>query len=140
MDYISRNLYIVFVHGFEVLADSVRRRILELLADGPRAAGEIVAAAGTEFGITQPAVSQHLKILRDNGFTVVRKDGNRRLYETDPAAFVELEDAMARLRPASYASLDALATEIARGKRERRTRTTAPGRRNPDEETVPGSN
>ncbi|WP_241383462.1 ArsR/SmtB family transcription factor [Rhodococcus sp. CH91] len=110
------------MHGFEVLADPVRRRILELLSGGARAAGDIVTAIGEEFSISQPAVSQHLKVLRDHRFAVVYKDGARRLYELEPEVLVELEDWLERLHPPVYASLDALETEIARGRRERRGR------------------
>lgn len=108
------------MHGFEVLADPVRRRILELLAGGAYAAGDVSAAIGAEFGISQPAVSQHLKVLREAAFVCVHKDGTRRLYQLDPAPLAELEDWMARLRPLPAPALDALGTEIARGKRERR--------------------
>ncbi|MEU5841175.1 metalloregulator ArsR/SmtB family transcription factor [Rhodococcus sp. NPDC047139] len=114
------------MHGFEVLADPVRRRILELLTDGARTAGDIVATIGDEFSISQPAVSQHLKILRDQRFAVVHKDGTRRFYELDPAVLVELEDWLARLHPPTCTSLDALETEIVRGRRERRGRDAVP--------------
>jgi DNA-binding transcriptional ArsR family regulator len=59
------------VHAFDVLGDPVRRRILELLADGEMASGAICAAVQQEFGISQPAVSQHLKVLRDGGLATV---------------------------------------------------------------------
>ena len=68
------------MHAFDVLRDPVRRRILELLADGEAASGRVVEVIQREFGITQPAVSQHLKVLRDSGFATVRPDGARRLY------------------------------------------------------------
>ena len=71
------------MHAFDVLGDPVRRRILELLADGELTAGAIGATIQDEFAITQPAVSQHLKVLRDNGFASVRPDGQRRLYAVD---------------------------------------------------------
>ncbi|MEE2035510.1 ArsR/SmtB family transcription factor, partial [Rhodococcus chondri] len=67
--------------------------------------------------------SQHLKVLRDAGFVRVHKDGTRRLYRLDPAPLTALEDWMAGLRPLPAPALDALGTEIARGKRERRRRT-----------------
>ncbi|MGY3292361.1 putative ArsR family transcriptional regulator [Bradyrhizobium sp. LM3.6] len=60
---------------FEVLADPVRRRILELLAPREMASGEVVEVIGAEFGITQAAVSQHLKVLRESGFATVRAGG-----------------------------------------------------------------
>ena len=71
------------MHAFDVLGDPVRRRILELLASGEHSSGEIVAIAQREFGISQPAVSQHLRVLRDSGFASVRIDGARRLYTVD---------------------------------------------------------
>lgn len=122
--YISHNLYSGSVHGFEVLADPVRRRILELLAAGPLGAGDIVATVGAEFEISQPAVSQHLKVLREHRFAVVHRDGTRRIYELDRHALDELEGWLARLRPPAFSSLDALGTEIARGKRARRHRAS----------------
>ena len=73
------------MHAFEVLADPVRRRILELLGPGEMASGEVVEAIGAEFGITQAAVSQHLKVLRESGFARVRPDAQRRLYSVDAA-------------------------------------------------------
>ncbi|UYP21140.1 metalloregulator ArsR/SmtB family transcription factor [Rhodococcus sp. Z13] len=121
------------MHGFEVLADPVRRRILELLAEGAQAAGDIAATITREFSISQPAVSQHLKVLRDHDFAIVHKDGTRRLYELRPAALTELETWLARLHPPVLSALDALETEIARGRRERRTRGSMPGTRATDE-------
>jgi DNA-binding transcriptional ArsR family regulator len=79
------------VHAFDILGDPVRRRILELLADGERAAGQVSAVVQEEFGITQPAVSQHLKVLRENGFARVRAEGTRRLYAVDPAPLREAD-------------------------------------------------
>lgn len=108
------------MHAFDVLGDPVRRRILELLAAGERSAGDIAAAVGDEFGISQPAVSQHLKVLRDNGFSVVRADGTRRLYSLDDARLDEVDDFLATLRAGWSQKLDALGTEIARGRRQRR--------------------
>ena len=74
------------MHAFTVLADPVRRRIVEVLADGERSAGDVVEAVGGEFGISQSAVSQHLKVLRDHGFTRVRPAGARRVYALEPSA------------------------------------------------------
>ena len=109
------------MHAFDVLGDPVRRRILELLADGEQSAGVITAAIRDEFAITQPAVSQHLKVLRDNGFTTVRPDGQRRLYAVDGAALRDIDDWLNTFRRFWAPRLDALATEIARGKRQRRS-------------------
>ena len=74
------------MHAFDVLGDPVRRRILELLADGEQTSGAVTAVIQDEFGISQPAVSQHLKVLRDNGFATVRPDGARRLYAVNSRA------------------------------------------------------
>ena len=68
------------MHAFDVLGDPVRRRLLELLADHERSSGDMTAIVQAEFGLTQPAVSQHLKVLRDSGFASVRVDGARRIY------------------------------------------------------------
>lgn len=119
---IRHGLYDGGVHGFEVIADPVRRRILELLADGSRTAGDVVDVVRAEFAISQPAVSQHLKVLRDNRFVTVVPVGNRRLYELDPSPIADLENWLARVRPRPAPAFDALATEIARGRRERRRR------------------
>jgi DNA-binding transcriptional ArsR family regulator len=108
------------MHAFDVLGDPVRRRILELLADGERPAGEIGAVVQEEFGISQPGVSQHLRVLRDNGFAKVRPDGTRRLYSVDPAPLKEIDIWLERYRQFWTQRLDALGTELARGKRERR--------------------
>src|SRR5918998_6406093 len=108
------------MHAFDVLGEPVRRRILELLARGERTAGEIGAAVQEEFGITQPAVSQHLKVLRDSGFTTVRPEGTRRLYAVDPAPFRDIDGWLDHFRSFWGQRLDSLATELARGKRERR--------------------
>jgi DNA-binding transcriptional ArsR family regulator len=107
------------VHAFDVLGDPVRRRILELLAEGERAAGEIGAVVQGEFGISQPAVSQHLRVLRDHGFATVRPAGTRRLYAVDAAPLRELDAWLDRYRRFWDQRLDALDTEIARGRRAR---------------------
>ncbi|MEU8384434.1 metalloregulator ArsR/SmtB family transcription factor [Streptosporangium sp. NPDC048865] len=107
------------MHALDVLGDPVRRRILELLADGERAAGEIGAVVQEEFGISQPGVSQHLRVLRDNGFATVRAQGTRRLYAVDPAPLREVDRWLDRYRHFWNQRLDALGTEIARGRRER---------------------
>jgi DNA-binding transcriptional ArsR family regulator len=108
------------VHAFDVLGDPVRRRILELLADGELSSGSITETVRSEFGISQPAVSQHLKVLRDCGFATVRPAGTRRLYAVDAAPLHELEDWIERVRRFWDQRLDSLETELVRGKRERR--------------------
>jgi DNA-binding transcriptional ArsR family regulator len=108
------------VHAFDVLGDPVRRRILELLATGEASAGTITAVVQDEFGISQPAVSQHLRVLREHGFASVRPDGTRRLYALDAGGMRDVDGWLDRIRRAWTPPLDALATEVARGKRNRR--------------------
>lgn len=108
------------MHAFDVLADPVRRRILELLAEAEHSSGEIVTVVQDEFGITQAAVSQHLRVLRESGFATVRVDGPRRLYSVDAAPFAQVDAWLARFRRIWEHRLDALGTEIARGKKKRR--------------------
>jgi DNA-binding transcriptional ArsR family regulator len=105
------------VHALDVLGDPVRRRILVLLADGEQSSGELAAAIGAEFGISHPAVSQHLKVLRDNGFASVRAEGTRRLYAVEPAPLEELDAWVAQFRGFWTQRLDALGTELRRGRR-----------------------
>ena len=109
------------MHAFDVLGDPVRRRILELLAAGETSAGEVAARVGGEFGISQPAVSQHLKVLRDNGFATVRAEGTRRLYAVDPSGLQEVDAWVEQFRVFWDQKLDALGTEIARGRKARRS-------------------
>jgi DNA-binding transcriptional ArsR family regulator len=108
------------MHPFEVLSDPVRRRILEMLSHGEMTSGQVVDAMGTEFGITQAAVSQHLKVLRENGFARVRPEAQRRLYSLNAAGLQAVEAWVGQFRRFWDPKLDALETEIARGKRERR--------------------
>jgi DNA-binding transcriptional ArsR family regulator len=110
------------MHAFDVLGDPVRRRVLELLAGGERSAGAITEAVRGEFGISQPAVSQHLGVLRAAGFVTVRVAGPRRLYSLDPAPLREVDDWLDGFRRFWDQRLDALGTEIARGRRARRER------------------
>jgi DNA-binding transcriptional ArsR family regulator len=110
------------VHAFDVLRDPVRRRILELLAEGEQTSGAITAVVQEEFGISQPGVSQHLRVLRETGFATVRAEGTRRLYSIESAALHEVDSWLERFRHVWDHPLDALATELARGKRERRMR------------------
>jgi DNA-binding transcriptional ArsR family regulator len=109
------------VHAFDVLGDPVRRRILELLAGGEMSAGAIGATIQDEFAITQPAVSQHLKVLRDNGFTSVRPDRQRRLYAVNSEPLRDVDQWLDTFRRFWTPHLEALATEVARGKRHRRS-------------------
>ena len=104
-----------------MLGDPVRRRILEVLARGEHSAGALADVIGTEFGISQPAVSQHLRVLRDHGFAHVRADGTRRLYALEAGSLREADAWLEQFRVFWEQRLDALGTELARGRRERRT-------------------
>src|SRR5437763_11419517 len=108
------------MHAFDILGDPVRRRILELLADDEQSAGAIGAVIQGEFGISQPAVSQHLRVLRDSGLATVRSAGTRRLYAVNSEPLREVDAWLDHFRRFWTPHLAALATELARGKRERR--------------------
>jgi DNA-binding transcriptional ArsR family regulator len=110
------------VHAFDVLGDPVRRRILELLAEGEQTSGAVTAVVRAEFGISQPAVSQHLEVLREAGFTTVRPEGTRRIYAVRPEPLQDVDVWLQQFRRFWTPRLAALATEIERGKRERRLR------------------
>jgi DNA-binding transcriptional ArsR family regulator len=119
------------VHAFDVLGDPVRRRILELLSSGERSSGAITEIVRAEFGITQPAVSQHLRVLREAGFANVRPEGARRLYAVNPEPLRDVDAWLDQFRAYWTPHLDALATEIARGRRQRRRRANPKERKNP---------
>jgi DNA-binding transcriptional ArsR family regulator len=110
------------MHAFDVLGEPVRRRILELLADGEQSAGAIGATVQDEFGISQPAVSQHLRVLRESGFASVRADGTRRLYAVRTEPMQEVDQWVDRFRKQWTQPLDALATELDRGRKENTSR------------------
>ena len=121
------------MHAFDVLGDPVRRRILELLASGEQSSGAVTEAIRAEFGISQPAVSQHLRVLREAGFATVRPDGARRLYAVGAEPLREVDEWIGRFRRFWTPPLMALETELARGRREARRRATRPT----DEEPSP---
>ena len=106
--------------AFEALADPVRRRIVELLAEGEQPAGALGQTVQQEFGISQPGASQHLRVLRDHGVVQVRAEGARRIYALDAGALSQLDRWLDQFRGAWDQPLDALETELARGQRERR--------------------
>ena len=114
------------MQAFDVLGDPVRRRILELLLDDERSAGDVTAVIRDEFGISQPAVSQHLRVLRESGFARVRADGPRRLYAVDARPLQDVDRWLQPFRAFWSQRLDSLGTELARGRRERRTPPTTP--------------
>ncbi|MBD8504870.1 winged helix-turn-helix transcriptional regulator [Hoyosella sp. G463] len=119
---------------FEALGEPVRRIILAVLAGGERSAGDLVAAVREHAPISQPAVSQHLRVLRDAALVQARAQGTRRIYALDPAGIAVARDWLATIaEPLSQfdQSLDALATEVARGKRERGRTVAARGENYP---------
>lgn len=96
--------------SFIALSDPTRRRIVELLGEGERPAGAIVAA----FAMSAPAISQHLKVLKESRLVRVRVDGQRRIYSLDPDGLDEMEGWIARVRRFWTGRLDALERELAR--------------------------
>jgi DNA-binding transcriptional ArsR family regulator len=92
------------VLAFTALSDPTRRRIVELLAQGERSAGEL----GECFDISAPAVSQHLKVLKEAHLVQVRAEAQRRIYALDPAGFDELEGWVQRIRGFWNERLDVL--------------------------------
>jgi DNA-binding transcriptional ArsR family regulator len=104
------------MQAIEGLADPTRRRIVELLADGERSAGEIAA----EFETSRPGISRHLRVLREHGLVRAREQGQRRLYSLDPEPLAELDAWLARYRSFWANRLDALDTEIKRRRRKKR--------------------
>ena len=94
--------------GFMALSDPTRRRIVEMLATRELRAGEIAR----RFDMTAPAVSQHLKLLRDAGLVQVRRDAQRRIYALDPAGLAELDAWLGRFRRFWSGRLDALERDL----------------------------
>ena len=107
------------MHALDVLGDPVRRRILELLGEGKLTSGSVCAVVQREFGSSQPGVSAHLRVLREAGVATARAEGARRLYSLNPAALREADAWLERFRRFWTPHLDALETELARGRRER---------------------
>jgi DNA-binding transcriptional ArsR family regulator len=101
------------MEAMAALADPTRRQILELLRVGETSAGEL----GERFAISQPGVSRHLRVLRESGLVRVRVDGQRRLYALEPGPLAELDQWLEPFRNAWVQRLDALDTEIRRGRR-----------------------
>jgi DNA-binding transcriptional ArsR family regulator len=102
------------VNAFAVLSDPLRCRLVELLADREQSAGELTVRIQAEFGVSQPAVSRHLRILRETGFARARADGARRMYALDPAPLQEVDAWLDRYRRFWSQRLDALETELSR--------------------------
>lgn len=108
--------------ALDILGDPVRRRILEVLATGEKTAGAIVNDVGQRFGISQAAVSQHLRVLRENGFANVRVEGAKRVYSVNAAGLREADVWLEQFRGLWVSRLTALTGEIARGKAARRVK------------------
>lgn len=100
----------------QALADQSRRTVLEILRDHPATAGELADA----LPIARPGVSRHLRVLREAGLVEVRQDAQRRIYSLNPTALVEVDEWLEGYRALWQNRLDALHTEIARGKRTNR--------------------
>jgi DNA-binding transcriptional ArsR family regulator len=97
----------------EVLAEPTRLRIVELLAERERSAGEIAS----HFTTSRPGISRHLRVLREHGLVVAREEGQRRLYSLDPAPLEELDEWLQQYRRFWSNRLDALGTEVHRRKK-----------------------
>jgi DNA-binding transcriptional ArsR family regulator len=110
------------LNAFDILGDPCRRRILELLTDHEQSSGELVNVIQGEFGISQPAVSQQLRVLRESGFASVRPEGARRIYALQAQRLQEVDTWLDRFRAFWAPRMDALALEVARGKKEREPR------------------
>ena len=103
--------------ALRALADPSRRSIVARLARGPVTAGELAAM----FPIARPGVSRHLRVLREAGLVEVRAEAQRRVYSLRPDPLAEIDTWLSPYRALWEQRLDALHTEIARGKRERRS-------------------
>lgn len=111
-----------------MLSDPVRRQILELLAHEELTSGAVCAVIREKFGISQPGVSAHLRVLREGGLATVRSEGARRLYVVNPEPLRDVDGWLDRFRRFWSPHLDALETELARGRRERRLRGDVGGK------------
>ena len=100
--------------ALQALADPTRRTIVELLAESELTAGELAA----EFSTSRPAVSRHLRVLREHGLVQSREDGRRRVYSLDPEPLEELDEWLARYRAFWTNRLDALGVELRRRRKE----------------------
>ena len=103
---------------FEAIADPTRRRIVELVSRDELPAGDIA----TQFNVTRPAISRHLRVLREAGVLAARGDGQRRLYRLEPQALDELEQWIDQTRAFWSGRLDSLGEHLERRASDRRTR------------------
>ncbi len=119
------------VDAYAALADDTRRQIVELLAAGEQPAGALCA----RFSVSRPAVSRHLRVLRESGLVTVRARGTQRLYALQPDALTDVETWLRQVRRFWTHHLDALDTEVARGRRAARPRAhTTPPTFEPEEQ------
>jgi DNA-binding transcriptional ArsR family regulator len=103
----------------QAISDSSRRTVLEALGQGPATVGELAAL----LPIARPGVSRHLRVLREAGLVEVRHDAQFRVYSLRPEPLAEIDDWLGRYRALWEQRLDALHTEVARGKKQRRKTT-----------------
>lgn len=104
--------------ALRALADDSRRTMVEALAFGPATAGELAAL----LPIARPGVSRHLRVLREAGLVDVRQHAQQRIYSLRPEPLAEVDDWVAQRLADWQQRFDALHTEIARGKREQRSK------------------
>ena len=106
------------MQALEALADPTRRRIVELLAERDRNAGELAS----QFDVSRPAVSRHLRVLREHGLVRARELGTQRVYSLAPEPLVELDAWLAKYRGFWSQRLDALETQLRRSRRGKERR------------------
>ena len=117
------------MNALAALADPTRRRIVELVGERERSAGEIAS----HFATSRPAVSRHLRVLREHGLISERREGQRRLYSLDPAPLADLDAWLDRYRRFWTNRLDALETELRRRRRDERERRPRPSAHDQDD-------
>jgi DNA-binding transcriptional ArsR family regulator len=104
------------MQALEALADPIRRHIVELLAEHDRDAGEIAS----HFDVSRPAVSRHLRVLREHGLVQARSEAQRRIYSLDPAPLAEIDAWLQKYRGFWAGRLDALDVQLRRARRQRK--------------------
>ena len=102
-----------YEQALQALGDPTRRAVLEELREGPRAVGEIAA----RLPVSRPAVSQHLRVLKEAGLVTERQDGTRRLYRVDPNGLADLREYLSRFWEEALASFKAAAEKEQRRKK-----------------------
>lgn len=126
----NRSVTVVGVDTYAALADPVRRRIVELLVRQPRSAGRVAEAFPH---ISRPAVSRHLRLLREAGLVHAQVIGRQRIHTADTGPLDEIEAWITGLRPGWDRHLDALETEVHRTRRQRERRERAARASTPDD-------